>query len=62
MQPSDGLQSDLRTLLLEGFAEGERVAGTWRAETARDELPDWRVVVERVDSTKSDDSTEEDAP
>ena len=57
MPLSDGLQSNLRTLLLEAFADGETVSGTWKAKTARDDLPDWRIEVERVDAT---DSTEED--
>ncbi|WP_276298966.1 hypothetical protein [Halorussus lipolyticus] len=53
MPLSDGLQQNLRNLLLEAFADGETVSGTWKAETARDDLPDWRVEVERVDSTDS---------
>lgn len=63
MPSSDDLESDLRTLLLEAFADGRTVCGTWQAETVPDEVPDWEIVVERLDAenpsspTRDADST-----
>lgn len=57
MPSSDDLESDLRTLLLEAFADGRTVCGTWEAKTVPDEVPDWRIVVERLDEENCSPAT-----
>ncbi|WP_276300364.1 hypothetical protein [Halorussus lipolyticus] len=49
MAEDSDFDSELRDLLLTAFAEGETVAGERAVTTVPDQLPDWRVTIERCD-------------
>jgi hypothetical protein len=42
---------ELRDLLLTSFAEGAEITGEKNLTTISDQLPDWRVIIERCDET-----------
>lgn len=39
----------LRRVILEAFASGETVEGTWNIESVPDEIPNWSVEITRFD-------------
>ena len=43
-----GLERKMRDLLLDTFADGERVEGEWVVASVPDAIPDWQVTIERV--------------
>ena len=56
MGNEDDFERELRDLLLTAFADGERVSGKWTMATVPDQLPNWRVSVERWDGESEDRS------
>ncbi|WP_336003082.1 hypothetical protein [Halorientalis halophila] len=55
---TDDFESALQTLVLESFAAGETVAGTWTVTSSSSVVPSWRVTIEKTDeATLSRDST-----
>lgn len=49
---ADDFESALRALLLESFAAGTGVEGTWEIAPSSPVVPDWRVTVEKVDGAE----------
>lgn len=45
----------LRSLVLESFAGGARVEGTWEIELEPTDVPDWTVEIRKVSVEKGDD-------
>ena len=44
----EDFKSALRNLVLEAFASGETVDGTWELDSVPDEIPDWEITIERL--------------
>ncbi len=52
-EPGTDFERRLRALLLESYATGETVEGSWSVTTPVADAPDWTVAVRRVDGTES---------
>lgn len=47
---TDDFLSALRTLVLESFAKGIAVQGTWEITPSSSVVPSWRVTIEKIDA------------
>lgn len=57
MQDTD-LHRELRTLILEAFANGEDIEGLWEISSVPDEIPDWDVSIQRTSDQLGDEIAE----
>lgn len=46
---TDDFVSALRTLVLESFARGATVQGTWEITSRSTVVPDWRITIEKTE-------------
>ena len=53
MAEDSDFDGELRDLLLTAFAEGAAVTGERDLTTVPDQLPDWRVTIERCDEKRA---------
>lgn len=48
-KPAVDFEAALRTLVLDSFAEGATVEGTWELTSPSAVVPSWRVTIEKTD-------------
>lgn len=46
---TDEFESSLETLILESFAKGAAVRGTWEVKSSVSAVPSWLVTIEKID-------------
>ncbi|PSQ49566.1 hypothetical protein BRD15_03140 [Halobacteriales archaeon SW_6_65_15] len=54
-------ERELRDLVLTAFADGAGVSGDWTISSVPDQIPDWRVRIERRDEETATSRDEESA-
>jgi len=54
--PTDEFESALRTLILESFAAGVNVSGTWEIPSQSSIVPCWQITIEKRDGTSISDN------
>lgn len=52
---TDDFVSALRTLVLESFARGATVQGTWEITSHSTVVPSWRITIEKIDGADPPD-------
>lgn len=47
---TDRFEAALRTIVLESFARGAAIQGTWEVTPPSSVVPDWRITIEKIDA------------
>lgn len=50
--PTADFEAALRTLVLESFAQGAAIQGTWEITPSASVVPAWRVTIEKTDAAE----------
>jgi len=54
--PTEEFESALQTLVLESFAAGVTVSGTWDVACHSEVVPNWRITIEKTDRSTLPDN------